>query len=217
MRASPRQQASTTLARPLLCDPPAMPSVLHEGLLDLFRNRPTLAPELLRDVLHAPLPAFATARVGEANLTEIVPTERRADLVLVLEGGTDASARGAIVVEVQLSVDPDKCWSWPVYLASLRARLRCGVALLVIAADEAVSVWAARPIDTGHPGFALAPLVLGPRSVPVVRDAEQASRAPELAVLSAMVHGRGPAAVDVALVALAAAQQLDDSREGALF
>ena len=27
-----------------------------------------------------------------------------------------------------------------------------------------------------------------------------------------MVHGRGPAAVDVALVALAAAQQLDDSR-----
>jgi hypothetical protein len=50
-----------------------MPSLLHEGLLDLFRNRPTLAIELLRDALHAPLPEFDRARVGEANLTELGP------------------------------------------------------------------------------------------------------------------------------------------------
>jgi len=145
-------------------------------------------------------------------LHEGVPAERRADLVLVLEAGTDATARGAIVVEVQLRADPDKRWSWPVYLASLRARLRCGVALLVIAADETVAGWAARPIETGHPGFTLAPLVLGPRSVPVVCDVDEATRDPELAVLSAMVHGRGPVAVDVALAALAAAHTLDDRR-----
>jgi hypothetical protein len=29
-----------------------MPSHLHESLLLLFRNKPTLAPELLRDALH---------------------------------------------------------------------------------------------------------------------------------------------------------------------
>src|SRR4051812_48765491 len=40
-----------------------MPSMLHEGLLLLFRNRPTLAPELLRDALGIPLPAYTEARV----------------------------------------------------------------------------------------------------------------------------------------------------------
>lgn len=33
-----------------------MPSQLHEALLLLFRNRPALAPELLREALDVPLP-----------------------------------------------------------------------------------------------------------------------------------------------------------------
>jgi hypothetical protein len=192
--------------------PTAMPSLLHEGLLGLFRNRPILAAELLRDALHAPLPVFDHARVGDANLTELVPTEYRADLVLLLEAGARDAPLGAIVVEVQLGADADKIWSWPVYLASLRARLRCGVALMVITTDEAVAQWAARPIETGHPGFALTPLVLGPMSVPVVRDEDAATQDPELAVLSVMVHGRGRVAVDVAMAAVAAARRLDDDR-----
>jgi hypothetical protein len=35
-----------------------MPSLTHDALLQLFRNRPTLAPELLRDALHTAVPAF---------------------------------------------------------------------------------------------------------------------------------------------------------------
>jgi hypothetical protein len=186
-----------------------MPSLLHEGLVNLFRNRPALGPELLREVLHAPLPAFENVRVADANLTEVVPAERRADLVLLLE--TDAP-RAALVVEVQLSVDPDKAWSWPVYLASLRARLRCGVTLLVVTTDETVARWAARPIAMGHPGLALTPLVVGPTSVPLVRDESEAERDPELAVLSALAHGHGPEAAEVATVALTAAGRLDDDR-----
>jgi hypothetical protein len=34
-----------------------MPSLLHEALVLLFRNRPELAPELLRDALRIELPA----------------------------------------------------------------------------------------------------------------------------------------------------------------
>src|SRR5271157_3257789 len=102
-----------------------MPSLIHDALVTLFRNRPTLAPELLRDVLHAPLPAFDFVHVGDAALTEVVPTEYRADLVLLLGGASPAEPRAAIVVEAQLGRDPDKRWSWPVYLAGLRARLRC--------------------------------------------------------------------------------------------
>ncbi len=92
----------------------------HEGLLLLFRNRPTLAPELLRDVLGLTLPPWSEARVESAELTEIVPTEYRADLVVLLLEGRPIFA---IVVEVQLARDEDKRKTWPLYLTSLRSRV----------------------------------------------------------------------------------------------
>jgi hypothetical protein len=189
-----------------------MPSLVHDALLTLFRNRPTLAPELLRDVLHGSVPAFDQVRIGDATLTELVPTEYRADLVLLLEGSVSAPPRAALVVEAQLRRDPDKRWSWPVYLTGLRARLRCDTALLVVTPEADVAAWAATPIATGHPGWVLVPLVLGPGVVPVVRDAGVAGLSPELAVLSVMLHGHGDDAIAVASAALTAARSLDDER-----
>src|SRR3981081_1010912 len=40
-----------------------MPSHLHEALSLLFRNRPALAPELLRDALHVALPEYTEVRI----------------------------------------------------------------------------------------------------------------------------------------------------------
>ncbi len=115
----------------------------HEGLLLLFRNRPSLAPELLRDALGVPLPVYSEARVESAQLTEVVPTEYRADLVVrLVEGQTFF----AIVVEVQLSRDEGKGMTWPLYLASLRARVGCPTALLVVSPDAALARWCAQPI-----------------------------------------------------------------------
>jgi hypothetical protein len=187
-----------------------MPSLVHDALLTLFRNRPTLAAELLHDALHAPVPAFEHVRVGDASLSEVVPTEYRADLVLLLERGQGPEM--ALVVEAQLGRDPDKRWWWPVYLTGLRARLRCDVALVVVTDNAGVASCAAAPIATGHPGWILTPLVLGPSAVPAVHDVAAASRAPELAVLSAMVHGHDDDAVDIAMAALAAASGLDEER-----
>jgi hypothetical protein len=121
-----------------------MASQLHEALLLLFRNRPALAPELLREALHVPLPPFSEVRIESAELTDIQPAEYRADLVVLLYQGV---AVLGIVVEVQLRPDEDKRFSWPVYVATLRARIRCPVYLLVVTAEEAVPRWAARPID----------------------------------------------------------------------
>ena len=42
-----------------------MPSYLHEALLMLFRNRPALAPELLRDALHVELPDYELQGVSD--------------------------------------------------------------------------------------------------------------------------------------------------------
>ena len=97
----------------------------HEGLLLLFRNRPELAPELLRDVLGLQLPRWTEARVESAELTEVVPTEYRGDLVVLLLEGKPCFA---IVVEVQLSWNEDKRKRWPLYLTSLRSRVGCPTA-----------------------------------------------------------------------------------------
>ena len=49
----------------------AMPSQLHEAVLQLFRNRPELAPALLREVLRVDLPSYAQARIESADLTDV--------------------------------------------------------------------------------------------------------------------------------------------------
>src|ERR1019366_8630796 len=82
-----------------------MPSLSHEALLLLFRNRPELAPELLRDALHVQLPAYSEVRLESSDLTDITPAEYRADLVVLLVDGTPVLG---IVVEVQLQRDDRK-------------------------------------------------------------------------------------------------------------
>src|SRR5690606_15589329 len=88
-----------------------------------FRQRPSLAAELLAEPLGVELPAWREARLDAGDLTEVLPTEYRADAVVTLTGD-DGRAALSVVVEVQLGRDPAKRWSWPVYVATLRARLR---------------------------------------------------------------------------------------------
>lgn len=168
-----------------------MPTTLHEVLIDLFRSAPLLAPTLLADVCGVAVPAGLPAGVAPDGFTDVAPTEYRADTVIVL--GDPARPELGLVLEVQLGRDPDKRFSWPVYLATLRARSRCPVYLLVFCIDESVARWCARPIEFGHPGLRLVPLVVGPREIPVLVDPAAAVAAPELAVLSAMAHGGDPA------------------------
>ena len=175
----------------------------------MFRNRPELAPELLRDVLGLQLPQWTEARVESAELTEVVPTEYRADLVVLLLEGKPCFA---IVVEVQLSRNEDKRKSWPLYLTSLRSRVGCPTALLVVAPDAAMARWCAQPIELGHPGFVLQPLVMGPEAIPVILDEQVAREDPELAVLSAMAHGHEEVGASIAHTVLAAVAGLDEER-----
>jgi hypothetical protein len=144
----------------------------------------------------------------------VVPTEYRADLVVLLLEGKPCYA---IVVEVQLSEDLGKHMSWPAYIVNLRARVNCPTALLVVAPEPAVARWCARPIETGHPNFALQPLVLGPQAIPVIQDEQRAREVPELVVLSAIAHGREAVGVSLAPVVLAAVAGLEDERSRLYF
>ncbi len=163
-----------------------MASMTHEGLVTLFRNHPALAAELLQGPLGLELPAWNEVRVVPGDFPQVVNPEYQADLIVLLENGTPVLA---IIVEVQLSQDPDKRERWPVYLTNLRAREHCPVVLLVVAPDEAVARWCAKPIEMGHPFFVLQPLVVGPKAIPQLLGPQAVGVSPEMAVLSALAHG----------------------------
>lgn len=167
-----------------------MPSNLHETLVEFFRVRPDLAPELLAGPLGQEVPAFERTRTESGEIIDLTPTEYRADAVVTLCMSDEPVL--AVVVEAQLHRDLDKRRTWPIYLTTLRGRLRCPAILIVLCPDPSVAAWCAEPIPIGHPGFTLTPLVMGPDRVPVLTSTEQAAAAPELAVLSAIVHGPDP-------------------------
>jgi hypothetical protein len=187
-----------------------MPSMAHEVWVDLFRNRPSLAAEILIEALGVSLPPYTEARLASTDLTEIQPAEYRADVVVVLLD-RDRPVR-VIIVEVQLAVDPRKRLSWPAYVTVSRAIHGCPADLLVVAPEPNVSEWCAEPIEIGVPGFILRPPVLRRTSVPVVTDLGEAARRPELAVLSAMAHGETEQGATIAAAVLPAIQGLDDER-----
>lgn len=187
-----------------------MPSMAHEILLDLFKNRPSLAAEILIEVLGFPLPAYTEARLASADLTEIQPAEYRADAVVLLLD-QDNPVR-VIIVEVQLAVDARKRLSWPAYVTVSRAIHGCPAGLLVVAPEPIVAGWCSEPIETGVPGFVLRPPVLARTAIPVVEDPGEAVRRPELGVLSAMAHGETEQGTTVAAAVLPALRDLDDDR-----
>jgi hypothetical protein len=182
----------------------------HEILVDLFKNRPSLAAEILAEVLGVSLPPYSEARLASTDLTEIQPAEYRADVVVVLLDH-DIPVR-MIVVEVQLAVDPRKRFSWPAYVAVSRATHGCPAGLLVVAPDPAVANWCAEPIEIGVPGFVLHPPVLRRTAVPVVTDLEEAARRPELGVLSALAYADTEQGATIAATVLPAIQGLEEDR-----
>jgi hypothetical protein len=195
-----------------------MPSPLHEILVELFRNRPELAPELLRDALGVKLPAYSDAQIDSADLPDVRPAAYHSDLVVSLAVSGGVPVHG-IIVETQLQRRKDKRLVWPNYVTALRARHGIEVSLLVVTPKESVARWAREPIHLGG-GNLFTPLVLGPSAIPQITNPVEASARPELAVLSALAHGRdedaGQAAC-IAAAAMAAIEHLDEARNKMYF
>ncbi|MFI6391817.1 hypothetical protein [Nonomuraea sp. NPDC050540] len=155
--------------------------------MDLFRNHPLLASTLVGE--HGvDIPSHDQVSLESGDFPDIRPTEYRADAVMVLRRRKEAQL--AVIVEVQLKHDPRKEWSWPVYMTTLRARLKCPVVLLVACPCPNATKRYSAPIPLGHPGMTLLPLMVGPGSVPVMSDVKEAIERPELATLSAIMHSK---------------------------
>ena len=157
-----------------------MPSSLHQTLVDLLRHAPEVLPRLLAVAGAAPM-GGATVRVLDAVLDQL---ERRVDLAFeITVPGVGTVAAG---VEIQLTINPDKLPSWPVYATTLRSKRCPRACLLVITPDPRVAAWAARPIDLGPGNEAFRVHVLGPDQIPRISDAHVARLHPELGFLSAL-------------------------------
>lgn len=114
-----------------------MPGLRHELLVQLFRDRPSLAVDLLASAAQLDLRA-TTVRHASVDLSQVAPTEYRADDVIVVGEDGDVD-RAVVVVEVQLRADERKRLVWPVYISAARAIHGCRAILLVLAPDSKVA------------------------------------------------------------------------------
>jgi hypothetical protein len=165
-----------------------MPSFEHEAIVELIRDHPSLLAGMLAST------GMAADRLvpDDATVSEVVPNEYHADLLLV---GVDA----VVIVEVQLRVDHDKEHSSPGYVVSARRRHRLPTWLVVVTPSGAVAKWASRGICEGS--LRILPLVMGPEANPGGETG---------AILALFLH-RGVAR-ERAIAALIAAGAMDGER-----
>jgi len=134
-----------------------MPSVT--SILQVFRYRPRLAVDLLREVLSIDAPAFDSVRA------EVAPPALESDAVIVV------LSRARLPVQVIAVEAPAECHSelrlrWVRLVEDLQPRFGCPTCTLVVTADLVVERWARQPIHPVPPREALIPYVLGPSNVP---------------------------------------------------
>ncbi|MBC6456583.1 hypothetical protein [Actinomadura sp. HBU206391] len=184
----------------------------HEALHRIFHEDTSLFARALRQLLDIPVPNPHSVSILNIDLTEIIPVERRVDTLLMAEiAGPDDPH--AFLIESQTGPDDDKLYSWPYYIAYVRAKYSCEVTLLVICSDLKTAEWARGLIEIGLPEWPtmlVRPIVFGPDNVPAVTDPAQASRDVTLSVFSALVHSRD-ANPDGILKALATALDTIDT------
>ncbi|MFN3201603.1 MAG: hypothetical protein ACE366_24585 [Bradymonadia bacterium] len=95
-----------------------MPGLLHEFIVSLFTDRPSLAVDLYAAADASNLPAYDEVSGGKQSLSQATTAAYDADEVVVLNHG--GVPQLALIVEVQLRADEGKRFSWPGYAVSAR-------------------------------------------------------------------------------------------------
>lgn len=163
-----------------------MPSISHDGPIDVIRKNKDMTIDLVERVTPIKLPGRETIRVdlGSTDASNVVPDEFKADMVTVIRDKESGKPLLIVVIEPQGREDEEKRLSWPAYLANLRAAHKCRSAvLLVICWDEKEAEKCRKAIPMGHPGFVLVPIVIGPGSGPMLDGA-----GPWLTILAAAMR-----------------------------
>jgi hypothetical protein len=138
-----------------------MPSISHEGPLDLVRQHPEIAVDLIAGAKGIRLPRQVAVSLAPTDMSAVVPVQYLADMVVLISDAATGRPSLAVIIEPQLRDRATKRYSWPVYVTSARRVARCPAAVLVVLCpDPAEAAKCRRLIRTGHPGFDLAPIVI---------------------------------------------------------
>ncbi|MFG1958124.1 hypothetical protein [Nonomuraea sp. NPDC049028] len=180
---------------------------LHEGLVGITTLDPELTARMLRELFALPIPDESKGAQVSCDLSECVPAVYRADAALLYSD--DAKSKLGVIAEVQLEQDKTKRLSWLAYIANLRARDNCPVCLVVICPKRSTAEWASLPIETGHPGLTLTPLVIGPDNTPVITDVAEAVGNIGLAAISAITQSSHPQIATILATLTKALDSLD--------
>jgi hypothetical protein len=142
-------------------------TVTHEAPLELIRQYPGLAVDLVRAMTSVPVPAGGRARLGPTDASSVVPAQFTADSVVIVDDPGTGRPALVIVVEPQGRDDKTKSYAWPAYLANLREAVQCPCAvLIVVCPDPREAERCRRAIPMGHPGWDLWPIVIDPGHAP---------------------------------------------------
>lgn len=179
------------------------PSALHTLLIHMLSQAPALLRGLCAEA--GVILPDGPLRVLSAEFSAVRPVERRADIVIVCGEGDD---REVLVVEIQLGVDEEKRWSWPLYLALARNQHRCPARLVVISLKATIAAWVH---DVTHDsGISLHPVVLLPEQLGVPDDDNRPLLAERL-ILAAIAHRDAPDSLRIVRQAPRALLELDEA------
>ncbi|MGY1583532.1 hypothetical protein [Streptomyces sp. MN13] len=174
----------------------------HEVSHRIFQDHPeVLAP--IFEALGLPPPAKADIEPITPDTTELKPLERRVDTVLKVEPSDGDGF--LLAIEAQTRKAPDKGTNWAYYVAYLRAKFDLPVLLVTVCRSRSTAKWAAGPFECRVGPWVTQvtrPFVLGPDTVPRIRDESEVARQPALATFSAIVHSESDG-VDAILELLA--------------
>jgi hypothetical protein len=184
-----------------------MPTMTHQALASLFRDKPDLGMYLFQASTKTPLPAGAKVEPYATQFTDLHPPEYSADAAYLIKDGDEV--QDAVVIEVQLSPKPEKRASWLQYVATAHRKLLRPVTVMVLAVTEEMARWCEEAYGYDRLGNTFRPLVIGPGAIPRVTDLAQARAFPQLAVLSVAAHGQEPDAEAIGIPALLASRTLD--------
>ncbi|MHB8419805.1 MAG: hypothetical protein ACYDCL_17150 [Myxococcales bacterium] len=190
-----------------------MPSKAHEVVLQIVVDHPDFAVDFLAARFGPRWPGARSVVLAPPDIAQLAALQHRADALLRIETGDGSGL--IVVVEVQLTKDPKKLFTWPLYLCGLRAKLELPAVLLVVTPDRAVQDWASGRIALGPGSDGIQPVVFGPAAIPLVTEPPAAEQKPWLALLSALAHAaeepgvEAVVAAEVAFVRLEAAGSID--------
>src|SRR4051812_21488877 len=126
-----------------------MPSPRHDAINQLFRDRPELAVEVLRDLKGVEVPAAVPVRLESNDFNDRPSKDFQPDTVIIV-GAPQAPVHG-IIVEVQQHKAESKRRQLPRYAAAMWLLLRRPVTVLCVCPVAEAAAYFAEPNPTELP------------------------------------------------------------------